>query len=209
MVSTRLVGLAVVAHAGGLSRWRVTRSVLARRTRAVQRRREKFFEQNVRPLLVEKCYSCHAAKKQKGGLRLDSIEAILKGGESGPAVVPGKPDESLLVSRDQLRRPGNAPGRKARTGEGGRSHSLGRLRRRMARSAIVQAHAAGKSTNAGRVGLTAQPVGRSVVTAAGSRMQASGGLRLCGMIPGPLGHGIRSIALCSKALRDRGLDACR
>jgi Protein of unknown function (DUF1549)/Protein of unknown function (DUF1553)/Planctomycete cytochrome C len=60
--------------------------------------REKFFEQSVRPLLAEKCYSCHATKKQKGGLRLDSIEAILKGGESGPAVVPGKPDESLIVS---------------------------------------------------------------------------------------------------------------
>ena len=59
--------------------------------------REKFFEQNVRPLLAEKCYSCHATKKQKGGLRLDSIEAILKGGASGPAVVPGKPEESLLV----------------------------------------------------------------------------------------------------------------
>ncbi len=60
--------------------------------------REKFFEQNVRPLLAEKCYSCHGDKKQKSGLRLDSIEAILKGGESGPAVVPGKPNESLLVS---------------------------------------------------------------------------------------------------------------
>ena len=62
-----------------------------------QAAREQFFEQNVRPLLAENCYSCHGDKKQKGGLRLDSLEAILKGGESGPAVVPGKPDESLLV----------------------------------------------------------------------------------------------------------------
>ncbi len=59
--------------------------------------REEFFEQNVRPLLAQNCYSCHGEKKQKGGLRLDSIESILKGGESGPAVVPGKPEESLLV----------------------------------------------------------------------------------------------------------------
>lgn len=59
--------------------------------------REQFFEQRVRPLLAENCYSCHGDKKQKGGLRLDSLEAILKGGESGPAVVPGKPEESLLV----------------------------------------------------------------------------------------------------------------
>jgi hypothetical protein len=59
--------------------------------------REEFFERMVRPLLAENCYSCHGDKKQKGGLRLDSLEAILKGGESGPAVVPGKPEESLLV----------------------------------------------------------------------------------------------------------------
>jgi hypothetical protein len=59
--------------------------------------RERFFEQNVRPLLVESCYSCHSNSKQKGGLRLDSLEAILKGGDSGAALVPGKPTESLLV----------------------------------------------------------------------------------------------------------------
>ncbi len=63
----------------------------------VQAERVRFFEQRVRPLLVEKCNACHGAEKQKGGLRLDSREAMLKGGESGPAVVPGKPDESLLV----------------------------------------------------------------------------------------------------------------
>ena len=59
--------------------------------------REHFFEQKVRPLLAENCYSCHGDKKQKGGLRLDSLESILKGGESGPAVVAGKPDDSLIV----------------------------------------------------------------------------------------------------------------
>jgi hypothetical protein len=59
--------------------------------------RARFFEQEVRPLLVENCYSCHGVKKQKGGLRLDSREAVLKGGETGPAVEPGKPEESLLV----------------------------------------------------------------------------------------------------------------
>jgi len=63
----------------------------------IQAGREQFFEQNVRPLLAENCYSCHSDKKQKADLRLDSLEAILKGGESGPAVVPGKPDLSLLV----------------------------------------------------------------------------------------------------------------
>jgi hypothetical protein len=59
--------------------------------------RDRFFEQNVRPVLVESCFSCHSSSGQKGGLRLDSLEAILRGGDSGPALVPGKPAESLLV----------------------------------------------------------------------------------------------------------------
>ncbi len=52
-----------------------------------------------RPVLAEKCFSCHshAANKSKGGLVLDSREAMLHGGDSGPALVPGKPDESLLI----------------------------------------------------------------------------------------------------------------
>lgn len=59
-----------------------------------------FFEKQVRPLLVENCHGCHSAKanKRRGGLALDSREAILTGGDSGPAVVPGKPEQSLLVS---------------------------------------------------------------------------------------------------------------
>ena len=57
----------------------------------------RFFESEVRPLLAEKCFSCHGEKKQKGDLRLDSLAAMMVGGESGVAVVPGKPDESLLV----------------------------------------------------------------------------------------------------------------
>lgn len=58
-----------------------------------------FFEQRIRPVLVEHCYSCHSegAKKQKGGLWLDSRQSSRKGGDSGPAVVPGKLDESLLI----------------------------------------------------------------------------------------------------------------
>ena len=60
----------------------------------------EFFEKKIRPLLVEHCYECHSAtttKKLGAGLRLDSRAALLKGGESGPALVPGKPDESLLI----------------------------------------------------------------------------------------------------------------
>ena len=58
----------------------------------------EFFETQVRPLLAERCWSCHGAvKAPKGGLRLDSREGVLQGGESGLAVVAGKPDESPLI----------------------------------------------------------------------------------------------------------------
>lgn len=57
----------------------------------------EYFEKEVRPLLVEHCLKCHGAEKQKGDLRLDSRESALKGGETSPAIVPGKPDESELI----------------------------------------------------------------------------------------------------------------
>src|SRR6266566_499090 len=57
----------------------------------------EFFESNIRPLLVENCYQCHGEKKQKGELRLDSRSALMRGGELGIVIVPGKPDESLLI----------------------------------------------------------------------------------------------------------------
>jgi len=58
-----------------------------------------FFEQKIRPVLAEHCYKCHSSKatKLKGGLALDSKERALKGGNTGPAIVPSKPEESLLL----------------------------------------------------------------------------------------------------------------
>ena len=58
----------------------------------------EFFEAKVRPILVERCQGCHGAEKAKGGLRLDSRAALLAGGDSGPALVAGKPEESPLVA---------------------------------------------------------------------------------------------------------------
>lgn len=55
------------------------------------------FEKRVRPLLHEKCLKCHGPDKSKGGLRLDSAAGLAKGGDSGRVVVPGRPDESLLI----------------------------------------------------------------------------------------------------------------
>jgi hypothetical protein len=57
----------------------------------------EFFETKIRPVLTEQCYSCHGEKKQSGGLRLDSKAAVLTGGDNGPALVPGKAIESLIV----------------------------------------------------------------------------------------------------------------
>jgi hypothetical protein len=55
------------------------------------------FEREVRPVLISHCIKCHGETKQEGGLRLDTHAGILKGGDSGPAMVPGNPDESLLI----------------------------------------------------------------------------------------------------------------
>ena len=57
----------------------------------------EFFEKEVRPVLADNCYKCHGPKKQKSGLRLDSRELILKGGEVGPVVISGKPEKSRLI----------------------------------------------------------------------------------------------------------------
>ena len=69
----------------------------------------EYFEANVRPVLAANCYDCHADERM-GGLRLDSREGLLKGGKTGPAIVPGDPDKSLLIeavrqTRDTLKMP--------------------------------------------------------------------------------------------------------
>ena len=71
---------------------------------------DQHFLNKVKPLLDSRCITCHGAEKQKGGLRLDSRAAAIQGGESGPAVVPGKPGESLLLdavlhSKKELKMP--------------------------------------------------------------------------------------------------------
>jgi len=65
-----------------------------------QRAELDFFEKKIRPVLVKHCYRCHGQGEEdpKGGLRLDSRESVRTGGDSGPAVVPGDVDESLIVA---------------------------------------------------------------------------------------------------------------
>jgi len=73
----------------------------------------KFFEARIRPVLIRHCYECHsteaaAANRLKAGFSLDTREGLLKGGESGPAIVPGSPEQSLLLK--SLRHDPNASG---------------------------------------------------------------------------------------------------
>ena len=59
-----------------------------------------FRKKNIRPVLVQHCYECHSEEKgkNKGELTLDTRDGIRAGGDRGPAVVPGKPDESILIN---------------------------------------------------------------------------------------------------------------
>ena len=59
--------------------------------------REAFFEARIRPVLATTCVKCHGAAKAENGLRVDRRESLLKGGDSGPAIVPGDPDKSVLI----------------------------------------------------------------------------------------------------------------
>jgi mono/diheme cytochrome c family protein len=69
----------------------------------------RFFESRVRPVLAENCFKCHNDKKQRGGLRVDSRAALMSGGDQGAVIVPGKPEDSLLLKavryEDELKMP--------------------------------------------------------------------------------------------------------
>jgi hypothetical protein len=76
----------------------VTLFVVSTATAADDAARLEFFEKKIRPLLVHNCYNCHSASTNaRGGLRVDDHNGLLHGGSSGPAVVPGNPDKSLLI----------------------------------------------------------------------------------------------------------------
>ena len=60
--------------------------------------KELYFENEVRPLLAQSCIKCHGSEKQEGGLRLDTLDHMLAGGDSGPAIAPGAVADSLIVS---------------------------------------------------------------------------------------------------------------
>jgi len=69
----------------------------SRRCPGTSRQGSRFFEQQIRPSLASHCLECHGDRKQEAYFRLDSREALLAGGESGPALVPGDAETSLLI----------------------------------------------------------------------------------------------------------------
>src|SRR5437016_6955928 len=63
-----------------------------------------FFEKKIRPMLVNHCFICHSADtNSKGGLRVDDLNGLLRGGATGPAIVPGQPEKSNLLKRVTLK----------------------------------------------------------------------------------------------------------
>lgn len=57
----------------------------------------QFYTDHVQPIFASNCYRCHAGMNHRGGLQLDSRASILKGGKAGPVIVPGHPEDSLLI----------------------------------------------------------------------------------------------------------------
>jgi hypothetical protein len=86
------VGIAVVACCG------IGRPAGADTATTVENLHQQFFESRVRPLLATKCQECHGAGIAEAGLRLDSRQALIRGADSGPVVVPGKANESRLLA---------------------------------------------------------------------------------------------------------------
>jgi mono/diheme cytochrome c family protein len=84
----------------------VSISAQARKDPIPTREQADFFNAKIRPVLFDTCGECHL-DDENGGLRIDSRDALVKGGENGPAVVPGDPEKSLLVHA--IRRDGTGP----------------------------------------------------------------------------------------------------
>jgi hypothetical protein len=96
-----IAGIALASHRGAVADDTSAASAAAQKAavepQSFSPEQIAFFENKVRPILVENCYECHAGDEPKAQLRLVSRATILAGGESGPAITPGKPDDSLLV----------------------------------------------------------------------------------------------------------------
>ena|SRR5579875_208429 len=69
----------------------------------------QFYTEHVQPIFQANCYRCHAGLNHRGGLQLNSREALMHGGKDGPVIVPGHPEQSLLVTLIRHEGPANDP----------------------------------------------------------------------------------------------------
>ncbi len=105
MVSFRVLRSAWVALGVAIVAWNPLLTAAQDNSAPPDAAATEFFEKSVRPLLVKHCYECHAAGEANGGLTLDSRDGVLRGGDSGPAVVPGNPEKSLLIEAVRYQNP--------------------------------------------------------------------------------------------------------
>jgi len=91
------VSPALAGHFATMASVSAVASEVPPKPKPVEPAHAEFFEARIRPLLVANCVSCHGPEKQKGGLRLDSGPALLKGGDAGPVVMPGDAEGSPLI----------------------------------------------------------------------------------------------------------------
>ncbi|HYT93955.1 MAG TPA: PSD1 and planctomycete cytochrome C domain-containing protein [Gemmataceae bacterium] len=93
--------------------WLVTTASVASADEPPSAKHTEFFEKSIRPLLATHCFECHGPKKQRAGLRLDTRAAMMTGGDTGAAIVPGQPEKSLLIKavhyRGEPKMPPDAP----------------------------------------------------------------------------------------------------
>jgi cytochrome c553 len=103
----KAMGRAAILAMGLCSLAAGARADIASATPAMSSEDLQFFEARIRPVLSERCYKCHSrdADKIKGGLMLDTREGMLHGGDTGPAISPGKPEDSLIIDAISYRDP--------------------------------------------------------------------------------------------------------
>lgn len=96
-ITKPLFGLTAIAIVFGGLRIVVAQPPVIETSSIEIRQQHEFFEMKVRPILAERCWSCHGVDQAESELRLDSLAAMLEGGARGPAIVPGQPQKSLLI----------------------------------------------------------------------------------------------------------------
>ena len=101
-----VIALAVIASAGTAF---FARSLHATQSTAAPEATPQYYTEHVQPIFRANCYRCHAGLNHRGGLQLDTRAGILRGGKDGPVIVPGHPEQSLLLHLIRHEGPANDP----------------------------------------------------------------------------------------------------